>query len=141
MTTRVRYLALAVLLGTEFIYLVVFLISFFRVDRSRGVQEDKSLYQFLAALRLILSKVLFLPIFHMLSYPFSCSYQERAGNYTSSLSEDLPCLLSDYSNLRMVELNLLVITTVLACFHLGIALFSESFDFEVSFNRKTNSVK
>ena len=113
----------------EILYFSLFVLNLSRVSKTQSLKMNTKNLYLLSVLRLVLSKILFLPIFHLLSFTVSCHYYEDLGAWRSTLSKDLGCILSYPEQFRTNQGNLILLSTMALIWHIMAGVGSEVFDF------------
>ena len=70
-------LAIVSIVTIQVVYFTLIIIGLIRIGSYQGIQQADCLFRMIALFRLVISKVLFLPIFQVLSFPVTCSYYEE----------------------------------------------------------------
>ena len=145
------YSIISAILAIEAGYAGLMLFAVLRINKYQGYNSEQYLFKLIAFLRLILSKMLFLPILEILTFPISCAFYKviepevaSSGSfegYRSCFTQKLPCFLSGFSDMNIVEKNLMVLTICCFVFHTVMGVFSEAFDYEVSLRSSSSPPK
>ena len=142
------YTIIITILTLECIYLTFLIFTILRVNSYKGYQQRGLVVRMLAVFRLMLSKMLFLPIFEILSFPLFCTKSAEIGGAEASkdrlrsvFSQSLSCVLTPASPDSIFEQNLVLSSMVILVFHTAIGLISEAFDFEINLKSSQSAPK
>ena len=132
---------IGILVGLELIYLILTGLGLWRIYSSQNLKTNASLFYVLSVFRVVVSKVFFLPIFHLLSYSISCHFYQDLGEMRCSVKKALGCILTPTSRRDGLE-GMLVVASVFALFwHTASGLFSELLDFSFRASDSKNHPK
>ena len=113
------------------LYLALMVMGFFSLGNSRNLKSMAGIFYFLGIVRVVVSKVCFLPIFQLLSYTISCSFYEEFGTRKCSLDRRLGCVMTSRAKMDVLETLLLRFSVLALIWHVLVGLISELFDFSI----------
>ena len=119
----------ALLVVVELLYVLLVALSLSRIYASKSFRLSASLFFVVSFFRLLVSKLLFLPIFHLLSYSVSCHYYQDLGLRMCSFNREIGCIFSPASKIGVVERYLVIASFIALIWHTVSGLVSELFDF------------
>ena len=128
-----------------FLYFSILAYTVFKaVVKKQNNQQISKLYGVVSIFRTFVSKLLFLPIFHILSFSISCSItpETEKVDWACSYDKDLPCIFSGHKGEgNFIQRFYVWIGFICLIFHVFIGLLSEWLDFDVRIFDASNCPK
>ena len=125
----------------QVVYMLLVSLCLWRIYKSQNIRRNASLFYLVSWFRIVVSKLLFLPIFHILSYSVSCHCYENLGERRCSFNPSLPCILTPRKNMNGLEINLVFAAFLALVWHTGVGLLSEILDFSFKASNPTGHPK
>ena len=122
---------ISIVTATELLYFVLVIFRLLGFSSSGSFRSKIHNSYVLSWLRLMLSKVFFLPIFQLLSFTISCHYFADLKAMKCSFKKDLGCLFTPGAQLDSFESHLIVLSTFTLVWHTLAGVFSELFNFSI----------